>query len=76
MSNQYLDIALQQITNHEVNEVLEKIKAEINQLSMTKPCYPYLNEFAEIVNHGDKSAKDIKKDVLDIIDKYKAGDKE
>jgi len=76
MSNQYLDIALQQIINHEVNEVLEKIKSEIKQLSMTKPCYPYLNEFAEIVDYGDKSAKDIKKDVLDIIDKYKVESEE
>ena len=32
MSNKYLDFALKEIINHEVNEVLDKIKAEIIEL--------------------------------------------
>lgn len=31
MSNKYLDFALKEIVNHEVNEVLDKIRAEIER---------------------------------------------
>lgn len=31
MSNQYLDIAVQQIVDHEVNRVLAEIRAEIEE---------------------------------------------
>ena len=30
MSNKYLDFALKEIVNHEVNDVLDKIRAEID----------------------------------------------
>lgn len=59
MSNKYLDFALKEIVNHEVNEVLDKIRAEIENTMK----YQYAvgeNEYAE---GFEKS--------LEIIDKYK-----
>lgn len=70
MSNQYLDAALQQIVNHEVNKVLTRMRTEIEEVPTVKPCQPYINEFAEEEHYNSKSAGMIKDDILKIIDKY------
>ena len=58
MSNKYLDFALKEIVNHEVNDALEKIRAEIIKLQTYK-CFEDTEKLVAL------------DEVLQIIDKYK-----
>jgi len=60
MSNEYLDIAMKKIIKQEVNAVLDKIRAEIEQ---TRKMYLEMNDI-DWLNGCDYA--------LSIIDKYKA----
>ena len=62
MSNKYLDFALKEIVNHEVNDVLDKIRAEIEE------------QVLESLSDGgdDWFTAEKVNDCLEIIDKYKA----
>ena len=59
MSNKYLDFALKEIVNHEVNDVLDKIRAEIEQTADEEQKYD--EKWAIGLRYAVK-----------IIDKYKA----
>lgn len=59
MSNQYLDVAVQSIVNHEVNKVLTEIRADIKKLYRDRP-----NSY----NHPQRT--ELYVGVLAIIDKY------
>ena len=65
MSNKYLDIALKEIVNHEVNKVLDKIKDEIEQNA-----YPIVHG----VNNHEKGMTLY--GILQVIDKYRAESEE
>ena len=60
MSNEYLDIAMGKVIKQEVNAVLDKIRAEIEQ---TRKMYLDMNDI-DWLNGCDY--------VLSVIDKYKA----
>ena len=60
MSNKYLDIAMGKVIKQEVNAVLDKIRAEIEQ---TRKMYLDMNDI-DWLNGCDY--------VLSVIDKYKA----
>lgn len=60
MSNKYLDIAIEKVVKQEVNEVLDKIRAKIEELPKTYPFVDHINTYVK------------EDDVLQIIDKYKA----
>ena len=59
MSNEYLDIAMEKVIKQEVNEVLNKIKAEIVEYKDDKIIHAERNEMIDIV--------------LDVIDKHIGG---
>ena len=59
MSNKYLDIALKEIVNHEVNKVLDKIRAEIQENINYNKKMNYQGIVAGLLL------------TLDIIDKYR-----
>jgi len=74
MSNKYLDIAIKKIVSQEVNKVLEQIRTEIEQkLSDNK----YLESICPFGKYGEwyDGVKDVKSEVLNIIDKHLKGDK-
>lgn len=58
MSNKYLDIAIEKVVKQEVNEVLDKIRAEIADLDDAD--YDYEGYYKAVT------------DALQIIDKYRA----
>ena len=66
MSNKYLDIAMEKVIRQEINAVLDKIRAEIENFEING----HIRD-VECFNAGIKHA-------LIVIDKYKAesGDKE
>lgn len=64
MSNKYLDIALEKITKQEINAVLGKIRAEIENFEING----YIRDI-ECFNAGIRHA-------LTVIDKYKTESKE
>jgi len=73
MSNEYLDIAMKKVIKQEVNAVLDKIRAEIEEkygnydICEWFEDYDYEeNDISEYRSVGDVS------DILAIIDKYKA----
>lgn len=62
MSNEYLDIAMEKVIKQEINAVLDKIRAEIDELEIY-----YDNDYFS----GNRDAMFKCDEVLQIINKYK-----
>ena len=59
MSNKYFDFALKEIVNHEVNNVLDKIRAEIEQMNNIDYVEPItVNEVLQIIDKYRRENKE------------------
>ena len=67
MSNKYLDIAMEMIIKQEVNKVLDKIRAEIENIAFDSQEIDGEHESIIILELND---------ALEIIDKYKSESEE
>ena len=70
MSNKYLDIAMEKVIKQEVNKVLDKIRAEIEQIEGNEV------EVSDMQGNRYKYETIVKAEVLQVIDKYKAESEE